>query len=165
MAELLVLDELAGEDWDAVARIYREGLEAGTFETEVPSWQRWDETHLKKPRLVARLDGAVVGWAALSPYSTREVYRGVAEDSVYIAAGARGRGIGRLLLGELVRRAENAGIWTIQAACFPENHASVALHESCGFRVIGLRERIARKNGAWRDTVLLERRSPVVGLE
>lgn len=148
-----------------MARIYREGLEAGTFETEVPTWQRWDETHLRESRLVARLAGAVVGWAALSPYSAREVYRGVAEDSIYVAAAARGRGVGHLLLAGLVRRAEATGIWTIQANCFADNRASVALHESCGFRVVGVCERIARKNGVWRDTVILERRSAAVGLD
>jgi phosphinothricin acetyltransferase len=153
---------MAPADWPAVAAIYAEGLEAGTFETEVPSWETWDETHLAAPRLVARLGGAVCGWAALSPVSRRHVYRGVAEDSVYVAGRARGRGVGRALLGELVRSSDEAGIWTIQASCFPENAASIRLHESCGFRVVGTRERIAQREGVWRDVVLLERRSPAV---
>ena len=157
-----VVDAMAPEDWPAVAAIYAEGLEAGTFETEVPSWERWDETHLAAPRLVARLGGGVCGWAALSPVSHRHAYRGVTEDSVYVARRARGTGVGRALLTELVRRADEAGIWTIQASCFPENAASIRLHESCGFRVVGTRERIAQRGGVWRDVVLLERRSPAV---
>jgi L-amino acid N-acyltransferase YncA/phosphoglycolate phosphatase-like HAD superfamily hydrolase len=157
-----VVDELTADDWDAVAAIYEAGLEAGTFETEVPSWKVWDEAHLDAPRLVARLGADVVGWAALMPYSPRKVYEGVAEDSIYVAIEARGQGVGRLLLTELVRRAEEAGIWTIQAGCFPENRASIALHESCGFRVVGTRERIAKREGEWRDVVILERRSPQI---
>jgi L-amino acid N-acyltransferase YncA len=154
-----VVDAMAPNDWPAVAAIYAEGLEAGTFEAEVPSWEQWDETHLARPRLVARLGAVVCGWAALSPVSRRHVYRGVAEDSVYVARRARAAGVGRALLTELVRRADEAGIWTIQASCFPENTASIRLHESCGFRVVGTRERIAQRGGVWRDVVLLERRS------
>jgi len=154
---------MTAADWPAVAAVYAEGLEAGTFETEVPSWEAWDASHLGSPRLVARAVGGVCGWAALAPYSRRAVYRGVAEDSVYVARAHQRRGIGRLLLTELVRRSERAGIWTIQAACFPENAASIRLHESSGFRVVGTRDRIARRDGVWRDVVLLERRSPVVG--
>jgi L-amino acid N-acyltransferase YncA len=154
-----VVDAMAPDDWPAVAAIYAEGLETGTFETQVPSWEAWDDAHLATPRLVARVDGAVRGWGALSPVSRRAVYRGVAEDSVYVASTARGVGIGRALLTELVRLADEAGIWTIQAGCFPENAASIRLHESCGFRVVGTRERIARRDGVWRDVVLLERRS------
>jgi phosphinothricin acetyltransferase len=159
-----VVDQLTPDDWPTVAEIYAEGLEAGTFETEVPSWEAWDEAHLDTPRLVARLDGEVAGWAALGPVSRRAVYRGVVEDSVYVARAAHGRGVGRALLTELVRRADEAGIWTIQAGCFPENAASIRLHESCGFRIVGRRERIGQRNGVWRDVVLLERRSPVVGV-
>jgi phosphinothricin acetyltransferase len=157
-----VIDELTPDDWEAVAAVYAEGLELGTFETSVPTWEAWDVAHLTAPRLVARVDGAVCGWAALAPYSRREVYRGVAENSVYVARAARGRGIGRLLLTELVRRAEEAGIWTIQAGIFPENATSIHLHESCGFRIVGTRERIAQRDGIWRDVVILERRSTAI---
>jgi phosphinothricin acetyltransferase len=158
-----VVDEMVAADWPAVAAIYEEGLELGTFETSVPSWGAWDAAHLTTPRLVARLEDEVLGWAALVPYSRRAVYRGVAENSIYVASAARGRGVGRLLLTELVRRAEDVGIWTIQAGCFPENAASIALHESCGFRVVGTRERIGKRDGAWRDVLILERRSPIIG--
>jgi phosphinothricin acetyltransferase len=157
-----VVDDLVRDDWEAVAAIYEEGLEAGTFETAVPTWEAWDAAHLPDPRLVARFEGSVCGWAALTPYSSRDAYRGVADDSVYVASSARGRGIGRLLLTELVRRAEDAGIWTIRAAVFPENVASVRLHEACGFRVVGTHERLAQRDGAWRDVTILERRSPVI---
>jgi phosphinothricin acetyltransferase len=146
-----------------VAAIYWDGIRTGlaTFETEVPSWLEWDAAHLAEPRLVAvdRGDDTVVGWAALTPVSARRCYRGVAEASVYVAAPHRGRGVGRLLLDALVRRADRAGIWTVQASIFPENRASIALHLRCGFRIVGVRERIAKRDGLWRDTVLLERRS------
>ena len=148
-------------DWEAVAAIYEDGIRArtATFETAVPDWTHWDGAHLAEPRLVAEEDGAVLGWAALSPTSTRPVYAGVAEVSVYVSEDARGRGLGRALLGALVEHSEAAGIWTLQAGVFPENRASLALHRACGFRTVGIRERIGRLEGAWRDVVLLERRS------
>ena len=148
-------------DWPDVATIYEDGIRTrtATFETAVPDWNRWDETHLAEPRLVVEEDGAVLGWAALSSTSTRPVYAGVAEVSVYVAGDARGRGIGSALLEALVERSAIAGIWTLQAGVFPENRASLALHRACGFRTVGIRERIARLDGAWRDVVLLERRS------
>jgi phosphinothricin acetyltransferase len=150
------VEEMTAADWPAVADIYRQGLDTGhaSFETEVPAYEAWDRRHLGRPRLVARVDGDVVGWAALSPASDRCVYGGVAEDSVYVAAAATGRGIGRSLLSELVRRAEDEGIWTVQAGLFPENEASLALHERCGFRVVGRRERLGKHHGSWRDVVL-----------
>jgi phosphinothricin acetyltransferase len=156
---------LLPEHWEAVARIYAEGIATGdaTFETEVPSWEQWDAAHLEGGRLVALVDGDVAGWAALSPVSGRCVYAGVAEHSVCVAATARGRGIGRALLDELVREAEAAGIWTIQSGVFPENEASLVLHERAGFRVVGVRERLGKHGDRWRDVVLLERRSAVVG--
>ena len=159
--ELRVLER---RDWQAVADIYWDGMRSGlaTFETEVPSWEAWDAGHLAGHRLVADLLGEVVGWAALSPASGRRCYAGVAENSVYVAAGARGLGIGRKLLEALIDGAEAAGIWTIQTSIFPENRASLALHERCGFRVVGMRERIAKRDGVWRDTVFLGRRSRVV---
>jgi len=152
-------------DWAAVARIYQQGIDTGdaTFEAEVPSWESWDERHLPVGRLVARGNGDVLGWAALSGVSERCVYRGVAEVSVYVAAEARGRGIGRALLEKLVEASEAAGLWTLQAGIFPENRASLRLHEICGFRRVGIRERLGQLAGRWRDVVLLERRSGVVG--
>ena len=153
--------DLRPGDWPEVARIYAEGIASGdaTFETEVPSWDAWDAAHLREHRLVATKDQRVVAWAALAPMSPRACYRGVVEESVYVAAKWHGRGIGRALLERLIAGAERAGIWTIEAAMFPENEASLALHIACGFRVVGIRERIAQLNGVWRDTVLLERRS------
>jgi L-amino acid N-acyltransferase YncA len=158
------LRPLTKDDWAAVADIYWDGLRDGlaTFETEVPSWEAWSAAHLPEHRLVAELLGEVVGWAALSPASSRRCYAGVAENSVYVARAVRGRGVGRALLERLVGDADEAGIWTIQTSIFPENRASLALHERCGFRVVGTRERIARRDGIWRDTVLLERRSEVL---
>ena len=142
--------------------IFEEGIATGqaTFETVAPSWDGWDGAH--SLGLVAEEDGEVLGWAALSPYSPRPAYSGVAEESVYVAAQARGRGVGRALLKALVDRSERAGIWTLQAGVFPENRASVTLHLGCGFRVVGVRERIGRLNGEWRDVLLLERRSEVI---
>ena len=153
--------ELGEADWPEVASIYAAGIATGdaTFETEVPDWDEWDAAHLRDHRLVATDDSGVLGWAALAPTSSRHCYRGVVEESVYVATRARGRGIGRALLERLIERAEAAGIWTIEAGIFPENAASLALHRACGFRVVGVRERIAQLHGVWRDTVLLERRS------
>jgi len=155
---------LTADDWTAVAEIYWDGIRDGlaTFETEVPSWETWNAAHLADHRVVAERLGEVAGWAALSRASARRCYAGVVENSVYVAREARGLGIGRLLLGSLITGAEAAGIWTIQTSVFPENRASLALHERCGFRVVGSRERIGRRDGIWRDTVLLERRSEVV---
>ena len=163
-APLVELRPLQRDDWEAVAEIYWDGMRDGlaTFQTEVPSWADWDVAHLPGHRLVADLLGEVVGWAALSPASHRRCYAGVTEDSIYVARGARGLGIGRALLEALVAGADAAGVWTIQTSIFPENRASLALHERCGFRVVGTRERIAKRDGIWRDTVFLERRSGVV---
>ena len=151
---------LTADDWAAVAEIYWDGMRDGlaTFETEVPTWKAWDAAHLTEHRLVADQLGEVVGWAALSPASTRRCYAGVVENSVYVARHAQGRGIGRGLLERLIADAKAAGLWTIQTSIFPENRASLALHERCGFRVVGVRERIAKRDGSWRDTVLLELR-------
>jgi phosphinothricin acetyltransferase len=156
---------LGPEHWDAVARIYAEGIATGnaTFETEVPAWEAWDAAHLPELRLVAIDEGEVVGWAAMSPVSGRCVYAGVVESSVYVSESARGRGVGRALMDELIRRSEGAGMWTIQTGIFPENTASLALHERVGFRVVGTRERIGEHHGRWRDIVFLERRSAVAG--
>jgi len=154
------LRALTEDDWTAVAEIYWDGIRDGlaTFETEVPSWETWNAAHLADHRVVAERLGEVVGWAALSPASARRCYAGVAENSVYVAREARGLGIGRRLLEALIATAEAAGIWTIQTSIFPENRASLALHERCGFRVVGSRERIGKRDGIWRDTVFLELR-------
>ena len=153
--------DLRPGDWPEVARIFEEGIHAGaTFATEAPSWEAWDAGHTL--RVVAEADGEVVGWAALEPVSARYVYRGVARSAVYVAESARGRGIGRGLMTELIARAEREGIWTIEAGMFPENEASVALHRALGFRVVGVRERLGRRDGVWRDVLLLERRSEVI---
>ena len=148
------------EDWPAVAEIFVEGIatRGATFETEAPSYESFDAGHHAAHRFVAVEDGRVVGWVALAPTSARACYAGVAESSVYIAGSARGRGVGRALMEALVASAETAEIWTIHAGMFPENVASVALHESLGFRLVGRFERIAQLDGAWRDTVLLELR-------
>jgi phosphinothricin acetyltransferase len=157
----LRVDALVAGDWPRVSAIFADGIATGhaTFETEVPSWDAWNAAHLRSPRLVARTADGVVGWAACTPYSSRAAYAGVAEESVYVAHGARGQGVGRALLGALVERAEQEGIWTLQAGIFPENMGSLRLHLGCGFRVVGVRERLGRLDGAWRDVVLLERRS------
>jgi L-amino acid N-acyltransferase YncA len=156
--------DLRPDDWPEVARIYGEGIETGnaTFETEVPSWKDWDAGHLEEHRFVAERDGRVVAWIALAPVSRREGYSGVAEVSVYVASDARGNGVGSKLLAALVASAERAGLWTLQTSVFPENEPSLALLRRFGFRTVGIRERIGRLHGGWRDTVLVERRSEVV---
>jgi phosphinothricin acetyltransferase len=155
---------LRAEHWPDVARIYADGMTTrnATFETAVPSWEDWDRTHLPDHRFVALDGGRVVGWVAVSQVSDRCAYGGVVENSVYVDEAARGRGVGRRLLEALVESTERAGIWTIQTGIFPENEASVAVHERVGFRVVGRRERLGKLDGAWRDVLLLERRSTVV---
>jgi L-amino acid N-acyltransferase YncA len=155
--------DLTPPDWREVAAIFQDGIDSGlaTFETEPPTWEAWDGAHTDV-RVVAELDGRLAGWAALSPYSDRCCYRGVAEDSVYVASWAQGKGVGRALLEELIVRAEAAGIWTLQAGIFPENKPSLRLHLGCGFRLVGVRERLGEAGGEWRDVLLLERRSEVV---
>jgi phosphinothricin acetyltransferase len=148
------------EHWPEVESIYLEGIATGnaTFETESPGWENWDAKHHRHSRLVV-LEGAnLLGWAALSQVSTRRVYSGVAEVSIYVAEAARGKGVGRALLAALVEQAEQNEIWTLQAGIFPENRASIALHKAYGFREVGVRERIGQLRGVWRDVVLLERR-------
>jgi L-amino acid N-acyltransferase YncA len=156
---------MVAADWPAVCSIYEEGLATrnATFETSPPDWEGWDAARRPDCRLVARFDRQVVGWAALSPYSSRFAYRGVAEVSVYVAATARGQGVGRALLRALIESAEAAGVWTLQAGIFPENETSIRLHAAEGFRVVGRRERIGQLDGEWRDVVLMERRSASVG--
>jgi L-amino acid N-acyltransferase YncA len=155
---------LRPQDWPAVRAVYEAGIATGnaTFETGAPSWEAWDTAYLPAHRLVAAEGDRVLAWAALAPVSDRCAYAGVAEDSIYVAPDAQGRGVGRQLLGALVASAERAGIWTVQTGIFPENQASVRLHQACGFRVVGVRERLGRLDGRWRDVLLLERRSPLV---
>ena len=154
---------MAREDWPDVAAIYAAGISAGdaTFEAQVPSWEQWSRKREGYPSLVARgRDGQLAGWAALTPVSPRPVYRGVGAVSVYVAPEHHGRGVGRALLRALVEASERAGIWTLEAGIFPENAASIALHEGCGFRLVGRRERIGQMpGGRWRDVLLYERRS------
>lgn len=156
---------LIRDDWPCVEAIYREGIATGnaTFETEPPSWAEFDASRLLEHRFVAVEGAEVVGWIAASPTSSRECYAGVIEHSVYVAGDARGRGIGRALLDAFVASTEEGGIWTIQTSVFPENEPTLRLHERAGFRVVGRRERIAQLDGVWRDTLLLERRSPADG--
>lgn len=159
-----VIDQMKPTDWEQVRAIYLEGIASGnsTFETDAPSWEKWDEAHLQIARIVMRDGEKVLGWAALSPVSKRNVYRGVAELTVAVTENARGWGVGHALLEALIDESERNGIWTLQASIFPENTASVKLHLRCGFREVGRRERIASLNGVWRDTLLFERRSPSV---
>jgi L-amino acid N-acyltransferase YncA len=158
--------DMRTDHWPAVRNIYAEGIATGnaTFETEAPEWAKWDQGHLQVCRLVAGDGQRVLGWAALSPVSSRRVYSGVAEVSVYVAAEARGRGIGKVLLQTLVAQSERCEIWTLQAGIFPENIHSFALHKSCGFREVGLRQKLGQRGGVWRDVLLLERRSSIVGV-
>jgi L-amino acid N-acyltransferase YncA len=160
----VTIRELKAEDWAAVRAIYEEGIRGGdaTFETETSSWERWDVAH-PQVRLVAERNGSIVGWAALSPASARHCYRGVGEVSVYVAEAARGDGLGRALLAAFVEHSEQAGYWTLTAGVFPENEASIRLHKACGFREVGVRERLGEAGGVWRDVVLLERRSATQG--
>lgn len=158
---------LTPEHYPQVDAIYLEGIATGqaTFQTEGKTWEEWNGGHLAHSRLVAIDGDEVLGWAALSPVSSRCVYAGVAESSVYIAENARGRGVGMALMQQLVRESEAVGIWMLQAAIFPENEASIRLHQRCGFRIVGTRERIGKMHtGKWRDTALMERRSAVVGI-
>lgn len=155
------------EDWPEVARIYAEGLATGiaTFETRVPDYPDWDRTHLAFCRLVAESAAGLEGWAALSPVSGRCVYGGVAELSIYVGRSCRGKGVGKALLDTLIPQSEENGIWTLQSGVFPENHASIRLHEKAGFRLLGYRERVGKRDGIWQDNVLFERRSPAVGID
>lgn len=153
--------------WDAVKKIYEEGIATGnaTFQTAAPDWEEWDRAHAAKPRFIAIDNNEVLGWAAITPVSGRCVYAGVGEVSVYVSEKARGKGIGKKILQMLIKESEKENFWTLQAGIFPENTASLAIHQSCGFRMIGTRERIGKMNGIWRDTVLLERRSDTTGIE
>jgi phosphinothricin acetyltransferase len=159
------VEEMLSDDWPDIRAIYEQGIATrnATFEAQAPSWEQWDAAHLAACRLVVRGPDGLLGWAALSPVSRRKCYSGVAEVSVYVRESARGQGVGRALLERLIAVSEAHGIWTLQGSTFPENAASVRLQETCGFRVVGRRERIAEMDGVWRDTVVTERRSEKVG--
>jgi phosphinothricin acetyltransferase len=159
------LRDMTESDWSDIRRIYEEGIATGlaTFETSAPDWDKWDASHRKSCRLVAvSLEGEILGWAAFSPVSSRCVYAGVVEISIYIAAYARGKGVGKALLLRMIDLSEQEGVWTVQAGIMADNTASIRLHESCGFRLVGRREKIGQLHGEWRDTILMERRSPKI---
>jgi L-amino acid N-acyltransferase YncA len=160
------IEPLRVGDWEEVRTIYLEGIATGnaTFAQSAPEWHVWDSGHLETCRLAAQSSDGMLGWAALSPVSVRSVYAGVAEVSIYVAARARARGIGIALLDALIGQSELNGIWSLQAGIFPENEASIRLHKRAGFRIVGVRERLGQMNGRWRDVVLMERRSSVVGV-
>jgi len=158
---------MTADDWPFVKAIYTDGIQTGmaTFETQSPDWETWNAGHLTSCRLVMQMDGQIAGWAALSGVSSRCVYAGVAEVSVYVSSAFKRRGVGAALLQSLIEASEIAGLWTLQAGIMADNIASIRLHEKAGFRLVGTREKIGRLNGVWRDTVLMERRSPVVGVD
>lgn len=161
----LQIDAMQATDWLQVSQIYAEDIASriATFETTLPDWDYWDRGHLEACRLVAKLDDTVVGWAALSGVSSRCVYAGVAEVSIYIGENARGQGVGKRLLTNLVTESEEAGFWTLQAGVLGGNSASIALHEKCGFRIVGVWEKLGKLDGQWRDVILMERRISTVG--
>ena len=161
------LRPMTPDDWPEVARIYDEGLKTGnaTFQQVVPTWEEWNTGHVQSCRMVAIIEGTMAGWAALSAVSSRAVYAGVAEVSVYIGKGFRGMRIGDRLMKNLIDESEKEGFWTLQSSIFPENEASIKLHEKYGFRTIGYREKVGKMDGIWRDTVIMERRSKVVGID
>ena len=163
----ITINELSKEDWKEAERIYREGIETGqaTFETETPDYDEWDAKHIRTCRLAGRCNGRLMGFVVLSPTSSREVYRGVAEVSIYVSEEARNKGVGKALMKAIVETSEVHGFWTLQSSIFAENQVSIALHRAFGFRELGRREKIAKRNGTWRDTVIMERRSKIVGID
>lgn len=156
----LQIREMHHSDWESVKAIYKLGIESGdaTFETDVPAWEAWDNGKLPYGRLVAEIDGRTAGWVALSPYSSRQVYKGVMEVGIYVDSRFQGNGVGSALLEAVLDVCLKEGVWTVQAGIFPENTASLSLHEKFGFRIVGRRERLAQLNGEWRDVMLLEKR-------
>ena len=162
----VIIDNMKVEDWKNVRAIYLEGIATknATFEQSAPDWEDWNRNHLEISRFVARENNQIIGWAALSPVSKRSVYSGVVEVSIYISENAKGKGVGKRLLGRLVEASEKDGIWTLQGGIFSENAASIAIHKACGFRIVGVRERVGKMDGVWRDVVLMERRSKIAGI-
>lgn len=160
------ISAITTNDYPAISEIYVDGISTGnaTLETDAPSWEKWDSEHLASCRLIAKEDDVILGWAALSPVSGRCVYGGVAEVSIYIAESARGKGVGKQLFERLIEESEKNELWTLQSGILQENTASIKLHEKCGFRIVGVRERIGQRNGIWRNVVLMERRSSKVGI-
>jgi L-amino acid N-acyltransferase YncA len=167
MAKNIEIYPMLPNHWKDVARIYEQGIQTGfaTFEKEIPTWEKWNEAHLERCRLVAKYPKEILGWAALSPVSSRCVYGGVAEVSIYIAANQRGKNIGNILLQELIVESEKNNLWTLQSGIFPENIGSIKLHENHGFRQIGFREKVGKLDGVWKDNVLFERRSKTIGID
>jgi phosphinothricin acetyltransferase len=165
--EELLIDKMTEENWEDVSRIYNSGIATknATFEKQVPKWNTWDNSHRKDCRLIAKFGDKIVGWAAISDASDRCVYSGVAEVSIYVDPEFHGRGIGDKLLKSLIEESEAHGIWTLQAGIFPENESSIRLHQKNGFRIVGIREKIGKMDGKWSDTVMLERRSKVIGID
>ncbi|WP_460561270.1 GNAT family N-acetyltransferase [Ferruginibacter profundus] len=163
---MMEIKTMLPEHWPSVKKIYEEGIATGnaTFQATAPEWEEWDTSHVKNSRLVAVENNEVLGWAALTAVSGRCVYAGVAEVSVYVAAAARGNGMGKKLLTALIEQSEKNNFWTLQAGIFPENESSIKIHEDCGFRIIGRREKIGKMGNSWRDTLLLERRSTITGI-
>lgn len=163
---MIIFENVQQKHYQQISQIYEEGIKTGnaTFQTSASSWEEWDKSHFQHSRIVALLAGEIVGWAALSPVSSRCVYGGVAEVSVYVGEKARGNGVGEALLNELIAQSEQQGIWMLQSGIFPENIGSIRIHEKCGFRIVGFREKIGKMNNIWRDNLLLERRSQVIGI-
>jgi len=164
--EGIVITNFGKEDWDEIKAIYKEGLETGysTLETTIPTWRKWDEELIKECRLAARKSGEIIGWAALTRFSNRKVYSGVADVRIYIKKSARGTGVGTKLLNTLVEESEKHGYWTLQSKIFVKNKASIKLHTKCGFKKVGVREAYGRRNGKWQDILLMEKRSEVIGI-
>ncbi|MFC3041713.1 GNAT family N-acetyltransferase [Virgibacillus xinjiangensis] len=167
MERIIMVDQMRKEDWNQVKQIYQDGIETGnaTFDTEPPDREEWDRKYLQVCRLVAREGNQVIGWAALLPVASKDAFSGVAELSIYLRTGSSGKGVGTKLMDELVKKSESKGFWTLQAGIFLENHGSIRLHEKFGFKMVGVRSRIGKLNGVWRDVLLMERRSTVVGLD
>lgn len=160
----LVIRTIIKSDWEAVKSIYEKGISTGiaTFQLVPPTWEEWNDAHLKTCRIIAIRNNSVLGWTALTPVSKREVYKGVAEVSLYINEGFRGQGIGQILLEKLIQKSEGNGIWTLQSSIFPQNIPSIKVHEKLGFKTVGTREKIGQRNGIWYDNLLLERRSTII---